>query len=61
VTAEELRKSAIELFGESGWISRLAEALSVDRSTVHRWLNGVPIPGPVAAAVNCWLKNGLTK
>lgn len=55
MTAEELRRAAILLFGERGWMSRLAEALDVDRSTVSRWFAGLPIPGPVAAALKAWL------
>lgn len=55
MTAEELRRAAIVLFGEAGWMSRLAEALGVDRSTVSRWFSGLPIPGPAAAAVESWL------
>ena len=53
---EELRRAAITLFGERGWMSRLGEALGVDRSTVSRWFAGLPIPGPVAVAVRGWLK-----
>ena len=56
MTAEELRQAAIALFGERGWMSRLAEALGVDRSTVSRWFAGLPIPGPVAAAISAWTK-----
>lgn len=56
MTAEELRLAAIGLFGERGWMSRLAEALGVDRSSVSRWFSGVPVPGPVAAAVTAWLE-----
>ena len=52
---EELRQAAITLFGERGWMSRLAEALAVDRSTVSRWFAGLPAPGPVVAAVEAWL------
>ena len=55
MTPEELRRAAILLFGERGWMSRLAEALDVDRSTVSRWFAGLPIPGPVAAALRSWL------
>ena len=55
MSAEELRRAAILIFGERGWMSRLAEALGVDRSTVSRWFAGLPIPGPVAAAVRAWL------
>lgn len=56
MTAEELRRAAVALFGERGWMSRLAEALGVDRSTVSRWFSGLPVPGPVAAAVTAWLR-----
>jgi len=53
---ETLRQAAILLFGERGWQSRLSEALEVDRSSVSRWFAGLPVPGPVAAAVRAWLK-----
>lgn len=56
MSGEELRQAAIEIYGPRGWISRLAADLEVDRSTVHRWLQGVAIPGPVKAAVRCWLE-----
>ncbi|HEX3917898.1 MAG TPA: hypothetical protein VHW60_11220 [Caulobacteraceae bacterium] len=56
MTAEELRAAALRLFGERGWMSRLAEGLGVDRSTVSRWFAGVPVPGPAAAAVRAWLQ-----
>lgn len=56
MTAEELRLAAITLFGERGWMSRLAEDLGVDRSTVSRWFRGLPIPGPAAAAVRAKLE-----
>ena len=54
MTAEELRRAAILLFGERGWMSRLAEGLGVDRSTVSRWFAGLPVPGPVAATLRSW-------
>ena len=56
MTAEELRRAAITLFGERGWMSRLAEALGVDRSSVSRWFAGLPVPGPTAAAVAAWIQ-----
>lgn len=56
MSAEELRIAAILLFGERGWQSRLSEALNVDRSSVSRWFAGLPVPGPVTAAVRAWLK-----
>ena len=55
MTPEVLRQAAITLFGERGWMSRLSEALGVDRSSVSRWFAGLPVPGPVAAAVEAWL------
>lgn len=56
MTPEELRAAAIEIFGsERGWQSRFAAALGTDRSSVSRYLNGPFVPGPVAAAVTCWL------
>jgi hypothetical protein len=52
---DALRQAAITLFGDRGWMSRLAEALGVDRSSVSRWFAGLPVPGPVAAAVEAWM------
>jgi len=57
MTAEELRTAGVELFGEWGWQTRLSEALGVDGSTVRRWVSGaVPIPGPVDAAIRCFVE-----
>lgn len=60
MTAEELRAAGMKLFGsERGWQSRFSAALGVDRASLSRWLSGsVPVPGPVAAAVRCWLDRG---
>ena len=56
MTPDELAKAGVRLYGSWGWQTRLAEALGVDGSTVRRWVSGaVPIPNPVAAAVNCFL------
>ncbi|MFT4252465.1 MAG: hypothetical protein QM608_08280 [Caulobacter sp.] len=55
MSPEALRQAAITLFGDRGWMSRLAEHLGVDRSSVSRWFAGLPVPGPVAAAVEAWL------
>lgn len=57
MTAMELKISAIALFGPKGWQSRLAEALGVDVSSVRRWTSAqIDVPGPVAAAVRCFLE-----
>ena len=57
MTPSELKAAAIKLFGERGWVTALATALKVDRTQVWRYINGKgPIPGPVEAAVSCWLE-----
>lgn len=39
--------------------SEAARRLGVQQSTMYRWLAGKrPVPGPVAAAVQCWLRAG---
>ena len=55
MTPEELEANAIELFGRRGWRADLAACLHVDRATAYRWMNGGSVPGPVAAAVSCWM------
>lgn len=56
MTGEELKIAAIRLFGEKGWVVSLAENLGVDRTQVWRYVSGrTTVPGPVAAAVECWL------
>ncbi|TDR94599.1 helix-turn-helix domain-containing protein [Enterovirga rhinocerotis] len=56
MTADGLRAAAIEIWGERGWTSSLSAALGVERTQVWRYLNGrTPVPGPVRAAVTCWL------
>lgn len=54
MTSSDLKTIAIKLFGHKAWRSRLAERLGVNRSTVTRWMNSGEVPGPVAAAVECW-------
>lgn len=56
MTGSQMKAAAIELFGEAGWRSRLAEALDVDRSQPGRWLEIDRVPGPAAAAIRCWLE-----
>ena len=46
---------ATRRLGEQGWMSRVAEHLGVDRSSVSRCYAGLAAPGPVAAAVEAWL------
>jgi hypothetical protein len=56
MTGEELKRAGIQLFGERGWQSALAERLGVDRTQIWRYVTNDRVPGPVAAAVECWLQ-----
>lgn len=57
MTGNKLQKTAMELFGERGWVGGLAAALKRDRTTVYRYVNGkVRIPSAVAALVVLWLR-----
>ncbi len=56
MTADELKLAGRALYGH-GWQTRLADELDVDGSTVRRWVSGqVPVPGPAAAAIRCFLR-----
>jgi hypothetical protein len=55
MSADELKETATRLYGKWGWQTRLAQALNVDASSIRRWTSGqIPVPGPVAAAVQCF-------
>lgn len=58
MTPAELATALRSLFGLGrGWKGRAAVALRVDPATLWRYLEGEsPIPGPVIAAVECWLE-----
>lgn len=59
MNADELKVAGRKLYGY-GWQTRLAKELGVDGSTVRRWVSGaIPVPGPAAAAVECFLRNSL--
>lgn len=55
MTGEELKAAGIKLFGEKGWQSELAASLQVDRTQIWRYVHNNRVPGPVSAAVSCWL------
>lgn len=66
MTGQELTDAGIELFGEKGWMSTMADKLGMDRTAVWRQINNNAVSGPVAAAVTCWLevkrsKDGIDK
>ena len=49
----------MRLYGEREWQKSIASVLSVDPSTVRRWVYGVtPIPHPVALAVRALEEKG---
>jgi hypothetical protein len=55
MSGEELKQALVALYGGWGWQTKAAEALGVDASSIRRWTGGqIPVPGPVAAAVNCF-------
>lgn len=57
MTGDKLKAAAIKLFGEDAWSSKLAAALKIDRVQVWRYVTArTPVPGPVEAAITCWLK-----
>lgn len=57
MSADELREALIGLYGGWGWQAKAAEALNVDVSSVRRWISGqIPVPGPVEAAVRCFVR-----
>lgn len=43
LSSEQLRQAGTEVFGQRGWTSDLAAYLGVHRTTIYRWLGGVPI------------------
>lgn len=56
MTGEEFKSAAIRLFGDKGWQSKVADSLGVDRSQVWRYTKSDSVPGPVNAAMECWLE-----
>jgi len=51
MTSEQLRQAGIEVFGRRGWTSDLAVCLGVHRTTIYRWLGGVPIHSAIEASI----------
>jgi hypothetical protein len=52
--AAELIKIGQELYGKRGWQTAMAAALEVDTSTIRRWIYADSVPGPAAAALQCF-------
>lgn len=43
--------TAVSIYGKSGWQTQLAADLGVDKSTVHRYKKGNPVPQSIALAM----------
>lgn len=56
MTPDEFVQAGVALYGKR-WKAPLARALNIDPSMIWRYVTGaVEIPGPVAAAVRCFLR-----
>lgn len=51
MTAQQLVKIGQDLYGMKGWQSEMAASLSVDVTTVRRWMHSGHVPGPAAVAL----------
>jgi hypothetical protein len=56
MTAQRLIDIGHALYGERGWQTKMAAALNVDTSTIRRWIYADAVPGPAAAALECFLR-----
>jgi hypothetical protein len=54
LTAKELVEIGQKLYGRRGWQTAMAAALKVDTSTIRRWIYADSVPGPAAAALQCF-------
>lgn len=57
MTPQQLETAAIRIYGRKHWRARLADALAVDVSTIHRLGKRLQIPGPYEIAVNGMLEH----
>ena len=51
-----IKKIATVMFGEDKWQQDMAKALCVDTSSIRRWKTYEGSPGPVRAAMRCFLR-----
>jgi hypothetical protein len=51
MTGSELKAAAIELYGERGWQSSLAESLGKERTQIWRYVRNDSVPTIVSLAV----------
>jgi hypothetical protein len=54
MTGKQLIKIGCKLYGRDRWQTGMAHALGVDVSTIRRWVYANAVPGPAAAALECF-------
>ena len=57
MSADEFVATGEALYGRR-WKAPLSRALGLDPATVWRYATGADIPGPVVAALRCFLREG---
>ncbi len=57
MTPLDLITSGIKLYGRKYWKTKLADALGVDVSTIHRMTHRNEVPGPYAIAIASLLEH----
>lgn len=56
MNAKRLVEIGHALYGERGWQTEMAAALEIDTSTIRRWMYADHVPGPAAAALECFMR-----
>lgn len=56
MTAQRLIEIGQTIWGQRGWQTAMAAALEIDTSTIRRWIYADAVPGPAAAALECFLR-----
>ena len=57
MSADEFVAAGEMLYGKR-WKAPMARALGIDPATIWRYATGADIPGPVVAALRCFMREG---
>lgn len=57
MTPADLAQIGLKLYGRKYWKARMAAALDVDVSTIHRMMHRPQLPGPYVVALNALMEN----
>ena len=57
MTPAQLETAGVRLYGRKKWKTKLADALAVNVSTIHRIMHRPEVPGPVEVAVKGLIEN----